>query len=140
MNAKKSIRAATLLLLCFSLADAAYAESQTITFNVPVKLQNIHPDITKPLIDCTLVAKDGGTITHALKYIPISGGGNFTGPIQVAVTASQGEVDIAVGWYCQLWLYPQAGTGYEPKPQGSGLPLQQAKAGTPLVYKVEGKF
>lgn len=128
-----------LAVLILATAASVPAADQVVTFQVPVKLQNLHPDITKPTIECVLLGKDGGIVTTARKVVPIVGG-NYSGPpVSVPVTATQGQAEVAAGWRCQLWLFPTVGSGYEPK-QGSGLPLQQAKPGTPLVYKVEGKF
>ena len=86
-----------------------------------------------------LLSENGGMVKHERKIVPIVGG-NYSGPpVSVPVVVTQGQAEISVGWRCQLWFFPAVGSGYEPK-QGSGLPLQQAKPGTPLVYKVEGKF
>ena len=138
---KPKILAGWMVLAALILATAASvaAADQVVTFQVPVKLQNIHPDITKPTIECALLGKDGGNVVTAKKIVPIVGG-NYSGPpVPVPVNVTQGQAEAAAGWRCQLWLFPAVGSGYEPK-QGSGLPLQQAKPDTPLVYKVEGKF
>ncbi|TFH32040.1 MAG: hypothetical protein E4G97_03210 [Deltaproteobacteria bacterium] len=139
MNPKNLVGLIVLAVLGLATAGSSPAADQVVTFQVPVKLQSIHPDVTKPTIDCMMLGKDGGIITHSTKVVPISGG-NYSGPpVSVPVNVTQGQAEIAAGWRCQLWLFPAAGSGYQPA-QGSGLPLQQAKPGTPLVYKVEGKF
>ena len=78
MKPKRLAGWTVLAALILATAASVTAADQVVTFQVPVKLQNLHPDITKPTIECVLLGKDGGNVVTAKKIVPIVGG-NYSG-------------------------------------------------------------
>lgn len=119
-------------------AGRARADDKPITFQVPVKLSNLSPDLKTFSVQCKLEGSQGlGGKTFDRVDLPLVAGG-YSGTVAIALTIEKGYEKYVTGYSCKLYLFPAVGNGYEPKPPGVGLPVQQAKPGTTFTPEVSG--
>lgn len=139
MKSKYCLALTTFMLIFLGSFVTAQADP-VVTFQVPLKLENLPPDITKARVTCYVLKKDDYVIAVKSADAPISGGQYLGPPIAVPVdlTLPAYAAD-AVGWKCTLKLVLSNG--------GEGVPaynastsLFKAKDGTPLVVVTQGTF
>lgn len=111
-------------------AAPARAADQEVTFQVPVKVEKLHPEVTRVAVACRVTP----TNAYGTAEVNIANGA-YTGTVAVKVKVTQGESATAQGYRCELFLYPPQGSGWK---AGSAVPQGQAKAGTEFVPAVEG--
>jgi len=87
-------------------AAPARAADQEITFQVPVKVEKLHPEVTAISIGCRVTPV--GSFGRADVNIA---NGAYTGTVAVKVKVTQGESATAQGYRCELFLYPPQGSG-----------------------------
>jgi hypothetical protein len=112
-------------------APAARAE-QDLTFQVPVKVQNLHPDVKSISVGCKVLP--AGVFGRA--DVPVVGNA-YNKTVSVKLKMADSQWAEAKTYHCALYLMPASGNGWTPT-QGPGVAEAQAKAGTPFVPAVEG--
>jgi hypothetical protein len=116
------------------LAGPAFAD-QTVTLQVPVNVQNLHPDIGSISVQCFITP----TSSFGRTDLPVSNHA-FHGTVNVQIKVKDSNAIAAKGYQCKLLLFPTEGAGLTPS-QGTAAPQQaQAKPGTPFVPMVEGSL
>lgn len=111
-----------------------------VTFQVPLKLDNLPPEIAKARVTCWILKKDDFVVAVKFVDVPITGGQYSRPPVPVPVDLTlPGYAADAVGWKCAIQLVVSNG--------GVGVPaynatttLFKAKEGTPLVVETKGSF
>lgn len=124
--------AAALSLCLLAAANAALAD-QVVTLQVPVQVQNLHPEIAKISVGCFITP----TSAYGRTDLPVVNRA-FNGTVQVKVTVNDGNAAVAKGYRCELFLFPQNGTGYKPSQNPSATPQAMAQTGAPFTQTVEG--
>jgi hypothetical protein len=89
-------------IVLFNLS-AITARAEDFTFNVPVKVSNLHPDLKRGAVNCTVGGKENQKVgTSGYVYFPITNGG-FDGIVPVKFNASPPSNNIyASSWVCSL--------------------------------------
>lgn len=114
------------------------AAAQDFTFDVPVALVDLPPDITNAQVACYLMnAERGGTmIGQGNAWVPISGGA-YEGTLSVPVNAT-GDPSLARAYNCRLFLNGvEAVTLFNP-PERPGILRYDTPAGTEYSISVVG--
>ena len=106
--------------------------TQTVQFEVPVRLVDMHPDIKSLSVQCQLgpyFAREDVTFQR-----------NYSGVVRLKSQPIANEVAASIkGWSCKLFLFPVAGKGEQPSFDAKDA-RYKAKAGTKLVAEVTGSF
>ena len=124
-------------LLVVAAMGSAQAADQTVVFQVPVNLQNLHPDVKKASVHCKIM--DSTSTNLKENYVELSiPARSYVGTVSVPVTLTQFQADKAEEWWCFLALIHE-GLALYPE-QGSGPAVAQAKPGTPFVKQIHGKI
>jgi len=116
----------------FALAAGATAEKheQTVRFEVPVTLVDIHPDIKSFSVDCAVGKFQHRTLVKFER--------NFSGVVEVKSPPIPVNAALTIkSWRCRLFLLP-GGTGSGTPSYDSKIEMYKAKARTKLVTEVKG--
>jgi hypothetical protein len=82
------------------------AYSEDFTFNVPVDIKNLHPDLKKGAINCTIHNKSKQWIGQSEKYFDIING-SYSGTVVVKFNTTPPSNNVnAYYWACALYLPP----------------------------------
>jgi hypothetical protein len=154
MRAKGFVGVATVLALNLAVIGIVQADP-IVTFQVPVKLENLHPDIVKARIDCEVGSWGYPGTNSNSKDVPITGG-KYVGTVSVPVdygkyTKEQLAVHLEKGdltWACRLSLGTTNGNNYALSTDNvqnktlfiDTMPIFKRKDGAPFVGKVGGPF
>lgn len=140
MKEKKTvftIRKIILASMLFGAALQAYAAAgdKTVTFNVPVKLEKLDPQVTGFYLYCNIQG-DSNFSAHNSTIKSIQGG-TYAGMVSVAVTVPQADLGKVKTWQCYVRLSgPTAPAGVGPNTPG----YSWAKAQPNTVDTVSGTF
>ncbi|MBV6475295.1 MAG: hypothetical protein KJZ92_02885 [Rhodocyclaceae bacterium] len=126
---------ASILVAAMLTPPAALAE-QTITFKVPVQLSNLHSDVKKFSVSCTLRNKANPLATYAFDRTDLEVNKNFSGTVSVNMKVPDSVATEVNAWDCTVLLF-HAGGGCAPAPD-SPIAACKTKAGAPSVTKVQG--
>ena len=111
-----------------------------VTFQVPLKLENLPLDITKARVVCWVLKQNDYVVAVKFTDVPISGG-QYSGPavaVPVDLTSPTYAAD-AVGWKCALKLVVANGGEGVPAYNATSV-MFKAKDGTPLNVETKGAF
>ena len=136
----KSKRNRFYLLIIFLVlfgANIARAD-QTITFKVPVKLNNLYADVKSFSASCRVTTAANPSAAWASGRTDINVSKNYDGIVDVPVKVPDSAASEVNYWVCEIYLFSTgAGSGCTPKVDAPSSACK-AKAGTQLVTKVEG--
>lgn len=112
---------------CLAMASVAAASSglaADFTFEVPVNINNMHPDITQMAVACSVLAAGGALATERTVFS--LSGGSYSGDVSVEVTvpeapAGSRRTAADVNEYSCFLL------GMEPGNPGSFMPMSLAE-------------
>lgn len=125
---------ARLVVVVFLAATAAPVPAmQTVTLRVPVNLQNLHPEVTKFSIACTITPTDAIARTD----VPVVNRA-FSGTVEVKVNVQDAQSLSAKGYQCRLFVIGGDGLLAPATQESGGQPLQKGKPGTSFNVAVEG--
>jgi len=136
----KSKRIRFYLLIIFVVLFGANNASadQTITFKVPVKLNNLYADVKSFSASCRVTTAANPIILWAFGRTDINVSKSYDGIVDVPVKVPDSAASEVNYWVCEISLFSTgAGNGCTPKVDASTSACK-AKAGTQLVTKVEG--
>lgn len=123
-----------------SLALGTAHADPVVTFMVPLKLENLPPDIVKARVRCWVLKKDSFVLATNMTDVPV-GGGKYAGPpvsVPIDLTSPTWAAD-AASWKCALKLVTANGADGTPD-YNATTTMFKAKAGTPLVTETKGSF
>ncbi len=130
---------ATVLSALQGLIGTAHA-APIVTFQVPLKLDNLPPEIAKARITCWILKKDDFVVAVKFVEVPVTGGQYAGPPVSVPVDlVLPGYAADAAGWKCAVQLVASNGAVGVPDFNASTA-MFKAKAGTPLVIETKGSF
>lgn len=136
----KSKRIRFYLLIVFLVLFGANNASadQTITFKVPVKLNNLYADVKSFSASCRVTTAANPAVQWAQGRTDINVSKNYDGIVDVPVKVLDSAASEVNYWVCEIYLFSTgAGNGCTPKVDASTNACK-AKAGTQLVTRVEG--
>lgn len=127
-----------LAAVLLALPAAGSPADQTLTFNVPVQLANLYADVKTFSVGCTLRNKTNPLATYAFGRTDLGINKSYGGTVSVPVVVPDSVASQVDSWDCTIYLF-HGGPGCQPA-YDSPVNACKAKAGTPLVTKVEGKL
>lgn len=117
-------------------AHAAQGD-KTVTFNVPVKLEKLDPQVTATHIICAIQGINNYSNVVQSNDVSVAQTNSYAGMMSVAVTVNQADVGRAKTWQCYVKLVgPGVQSGVSPN--ASNYPWSKAAPG--LVDTVSGTF
>lgn len=129
----------TVLMAFQALIGVSHA-APTVTFQVPLKLDNLPPEIAKARVTCWVLKKDDFVVAVKFVDVPVTGGQYSGPPVSVPVDLTlPGYAADAAGWKCAVQLVVSNGGVGVPDYNASTV-LFKAKTGTPLVIETKGSF
>lgn len=124
------------LFAALNVAAAGEAVAEDFTFNVPVKLSNLLPNV-KAMVSCFLRNSLGTTIgSGPNQQVTVGPDGSYSGTVVVKVDAWQGQRANVKKYDCYLLLQGPGDSVYGP-PTGSE-DWKQSKPGTSRQIMVQG--
>jgi hypothetical protein len=152
-----TLKVAALVLGCAAaLCSPERAVARAYVFTVMVDVRNLHPDVTRGEVHCSV--QDGvGDTAHNIGEGAVTAftltAGTYSGPVEIRFLPSLGSTAPAVMWKCELWFYPPPGSEVDGRPFHAQQPAQflsdggryflekfRRAPGTPFVYRIEGRF
>jgi hypothetical protein len=109
---------------------------QTITFRVPVQLSNLYADVKKFSVGCTLRNSANPLATYAFGRADPVVTKAYNGIVNVPVNVPDSVAPQVDSWTCEIHFFA-SGPGCTPT-VNAPVNACKAKAGTPLVTKVQG--
>ena len=128
------LRALAVALAAFA-ASAAFAADKTVTFNVPVKIENLDPQVSALTMICAITGPNSYAQTKVVS-MPYSNGG-YVGMVNVPVTVPSADLGKVKSWSCYLRIAgPGAYSGVAPNHPS----YPWAKVAPGAVGEVSGQF
>ena len=127
---------AALVLALVSVTMPARAWDTTVTFQVPVKLQNLDPQVGKIFMQCTITDGQNWSLSGVSSQMPVPNG-SYIGTLPVAVPVPSADLGKAKQWHCIVRLQ-QVGGGVTTAINNPGHPWTKAAPGS--VGDVAGQF
>ena len=131
----KGLLIAVLVLALVTVAMPARAADKTVTFQVPVKVENLDPQVGTIFMRCTITGPDY-SVTNMSSQIPVRAG-VYTGMLSVPVTVLAADLGKVREWHCQLIL-SRTGGGPFSEINNPNNPWSKAAPGS--VHQVYGQF
>jgi len=140
----KTLHISIVLSFLLLLGGAAFAQQSTaptITFNVPLQFNDLHPDVQAIQVTCTVFEGVGSTRavadgTQILENLPASGDLNQTLTL-VARQLSGKDITLATT-YAVAFIFKVGGTWGTPSQAGDAPIALRAKEGTPFAQLNRG--
>lgn len=134
------------MLLFIATSLFAASTTPTITFNVPVQLTKLHPNVAEVRVSCICVDQSGAQVTDFISspsnaMVP-DANGNINKTVTITVQAVAGkDIASAKTYLCTLGIRPNGAPGLTQPKIGSDAPIElQAKAGKPFDSQVTGNI
>jgi hypothetical protein len=137
-----TINGRSLLLILGLLAGGdALAGTQTMNINIPVRLENISPEVSGLQIDCKVGSSPGsGGAGSKQVVVPLqkdaNGVGSLNGVQSIPIEIHDAHVKNAYGYRCDLTFEPM---GCYPNHNGTGA-CAPKEGTTPTMHWVEGSI
>jgi hypothetical protein len=141
MTGMKQLLKSFLFITTLLLITVSYAE-QTVTLRVPVKLENLYPDVKSFSIGCRLTKSSSPSTNYAggRKDINILGKGKYHGMVSVPIKVPDSISTIVNYWVCNIYLFRVSASGGCKPSYNTAVKACRAKAGSQLVTTVKGRL
>jgi hypothetical protein len=140
----KTLRTILVLSACVILCGTVSAQSAppTITFNVPVQLHDLHPDVESIRVIATVKEESNSNnyLGQVVSVITNPADGNINQTATLVVTQAPGKDITKATYYTVAFLITANGSAETPS-QAPDAPIQaRAKEGTAFTQTVQGTF
>jgi hypothetical protein len=139
----KTLQLPILLCAVLLLGGAVFAQQSTpptLTFNIPVQLNNLHQDVTGIHVACNVYRTGNhivGSASADIRSIPADGNVNQT--LTLVVTQESGQDITLANSYAAAFTLIVPGNASAIPTQSPDTPVNyRAKAGTPFVREISG--
>jgi hypothetical protein len=138
----KTLQISIVLCVVILLCGAAFAQQSTaptITFNVPLHLQNLHQEVTGVSVTCNVFSAGNHIVGVNGIDIPVPANGNVNQTVTIVVTQKTGEDITLANSYNVLLGLNSAGVHGEIPSQSPDMYIRyRAKEGTQFVPQLSG--
>lgn len=135
----KTIRFSIVTIFLLMLSGFVFAQAPTITLNVPVQLNDLHPDVALIHVVGNAYNDAGAHIACAEGEVNVQvpAGGDVNQTVSVVLTQKEGmDITKAISYSAAFSIYLKNGNFGSPSPTGSVE--YRAKEGTPFTPIVRG--
>jgi hypothetical protein len=140
----KTLHFVILAIMLFAVTAGMAQTTPTITFNVPLQLASLHPDVSEVRAACCCYDQAGIPVVqtgHSAVLVP-DANGNINQTVTVTVQAMAGkDLANAKTYACSLELKAAGSNVFTTPGVGSTVAIElRSKQGTPLVAQVTGNI